>query len=61
MEPVMKKYDHKIRKTVCITALIKKAFRKFGYEIIRLNQIDNGLADKSNQDGHYKLSKKYHK
>ena len=59
MEPVMKKYDHKIRKTVCITALIKKAFRKFGYEIIRLNQIDNGLADKSNQDGHYKLSKKY--
>ena len=55
----MKKLDYKIRQLVPITALIKKTFRRFGYEIRRLDQVDNGLTAKSKKDGYHKLSERY--
>ena len=42
-----------------IRSLTKKVFRKFGYEIKKLSQIDTDLNDISNKSDYLKLSQRY--
>jgi predicted SAM-dependent methyltransferase len=55
----MKTSHYTIHQTASITGLIKKAFRKLGYEIRRLNKIDNASIANFNKHDYYELSERY--